>query len=98
MTLPSWTVAADDAVFAGHFPGRPIVPGVLLVDFAVRCLAIESRAVGPHWRVANAKFPSGARPGDILSCSLKTRPNGSVDFQIHSADRLVAAGAIEPLI
>jgi len=28
----SWTVRGDEAFFTGHFPGRPIVPGVLLIE------------------------------------------------------------------
>ena len=27
-----WTVAGDEAFFAGHFPGNPIVPGVLIAE------------------------------------------------------------------
>ena len=33
------TFSPDDPVFQGHFPGRPIVPGVLIVEAMAQALA-----------------------------------------------------------
>jgi 3-hydroxymyristoyl/3-hydroxydecanoyl-(acyl carrier protein) dehydratase len=58
-------VAADHPAFAGHFPGRPIVPGALLIDLAIRAI---SRATGREISVvAQAKFLSPALPGEALA-------------------------------
>ena len=40
----SVTFAANHPVFAGHFPGRPIVPGALLLDAVLHAAQQELRA------------------------------------------------------
>ena len=39
----SFVVAVDHASRAGHFPGKPVVPGVVLLD---EVMAVIGRAVG----------------------------------------------------
>jgi 3-hydroxyacyl-[acyl-carrier-protein] dehydratase len=54
------------AVFRGHFPGRPLVPGVFIIEM-VR-LAAE-RGVGRRCRisrVASAKFTGEIAPGELV--------------------------------
>ena len=43
----SVTFAANHPVFAGHFPGRPIVPGALLLD-AVLHAALQKLRASQH--------------------------------------------------
>ena len=43
-----WAVPPDHPAFAGHFPGRPIVPGVVLLDQALLFAAqMRGEAGGP---------------------------------------------------
>ena len=68
MTLieQTWRVPADHPAFAGHFPGHPIVPGVVLLDRAVQ-MAQRLRG-GPlaGWQVTQVKFLSPCGPDDEL--------------------------------
>ena len=82
-------VAADHPAFAGHFPGRPIVPGALLIDLAIRAIA---QATGRQISaVAQAKFLSPALPGEPLSVVFDAGAD-SVRFDIESLDRKLASG------
>lgn len=82
-------IATDHAAFAGHFPGRAIVPGVLLLDLAQ--LEVEA-ATGLQPRgLAFAKFLSPAGPGEALSLDYQV-DGPVVRFDIHCESRKVATG------
>ncbi len=64
----SLAIATDHPAFAGHFPGRPVLPGVVLLDLCLRSIA-SRRADGAAWSIDNAKFLSPVAPGDALVLS-----------------------------
>jgi 3-hydroxyacyl-[acyl-carrier-protein] dehydratase len=78
----SWTPAPDADFFRGHYPGNPIVPGVLIMEmvfqsaalhFAGRALAegVDLSATQPVLtRVTGGKFKRMARPGEELRAEL----------------------------
>ena len=92
----SWTVAADHPALAGHFPGRPIVPGVVLLDQAIRFAEQHLGRPIESWQIGNAKFLSPVGPGETLSFLLETRPSGAIAFSVQAAERAVASGSLTP--
>lgn len=90
----TWFVAADHPALPGHFPGRPIVPGVVLLDRAILC-ATELTGSG-CWQIGNGKFLSPVGPGETLSFVLETRASGSITFRVRSGERDVASGSLTP--
>ena len=91
-----WQVPADHPAFAGHFPGQPIVPGVVLLDRAI--LYAETMLGSPvaNWQVGNAKFLNPVRPGEVLTFVLTIKPSGAIAFIVHAAERVVASGSLTP--
>ncbi len=94
------TIAVDHPAFAGHFPGRPIVPGVLLLDAVLHAVAQARQAAGAnradepgaHCRIASAKFLSPVQPGETLTISYGSTDTGQTRFEIASSGRRVATG------
>lgn len=95
-------IAPDHPALAGHFPGTPIVPGVVLLDAAVHSVyqALSQPASGdnagtkPVCQINSVKFLSPVGPGETLTISCATTPTGSTRFDISSADRKVATGTL----
>lgn len=57
-------VPRDHPAFAGHFPGQPLLPGVVLLAEALEVLLREAPAsVGTQPRVSAVKFLAPVRPG-----------------------------------
>ena len=80
-----WTVPLDHPAFAGHFPGSPILPGVLLLDTVLQKLAEASGLSLQSLTVSSVKFLSPAKPGDQLTLTHQINTNGSIRFQITAA-------------
>ncbi len=87
-TLPL-SIAADHPAYAGHFPGRPILPGVVLLDRAQR--AVEQACGIVISGIAMAKFLSPCQPGDALVLDFEAG-DVAVRFEIRSGERRIASG------
>ena len=94
--VTTFIVAAEHPALPGHFPGAPIVPGVLLLDEALRVAASVQRPVG-YWRIGSAKFIKPVRPGETLTLEHQPLPNGSIGFSVLSAGQPVARGVLVPV-
>lgn len=88
----SFTIGAEHPALPGHFPGMPIVPGVLLLDELLR--GLEPQRAG--WRIGHAKFLKPVGPGATLSLEHEPEPDaeGALHFRVLSAGALVAVGVL----
>ena len=87
-------IAANHPAFAGHFPGTPIVPGVVLLDEALHAIGMQLGADLSACHINAAKFLSPVRPGEPVSVRYETLANGSIRFDIMSDERKVATGSV----
>jgi len=84
----------DDPAFDGHFPGRPILPGVVLLVHAMSALERATGTEARDWAIESAKFASPVAPGTRLALAHRGDPDGRVRFEIRAGERLVASGAL----
>lgn len=91
-------VPIDHPAFAGHFPGRPLLPGVLLLAEAMEAAAADPALadfIGPALRIPFAKFLAPVRPGETLSVHVASGST-SLGFAVQSGERRCASGRIAP--
>ncbi len=86
------SVAADHPAYAGHFPGRPILPGVLLLDEAIQALAGQNGLDAASGQIKAAKFLSPVSPGESLRLHFSETAAGVFRFEVLAGERVAASG------
>lgn len=70
-------VTMNEEFFQGHFPGHPIMPGVLIVEGMAQCLGvlvmdtITEKKIPYFAAIEGVKFKAPVRPGDQLIYEVK---------------------------
>lgn len=105
MPLPQWqsrdaaravatlVASPDIAAFEGHFPQGAILPGVVLVDWAMRLGREAFGLSGDLLRMETLKFQQLVRPGTELGVELGWTP-GRLDFRFTSKQGVHAGGRL----
>ena len=87
-------VRPDLAFFRGHFPGLPILPGVVQVDWAL-CLASRyfQLPLSDFCGLKALKFSAPVQPDTRLKLALHWKPDmRRLDFTYVDGDRKVSSG------
>jgi len=88
-------IAPDHPAFAGHFPGTPIVPGVVLLDLALYAIGEAAGCAPGACRIASAKFFHPVGPGVVLTLRHEAGADGSIRFEILDGARRIAGGSVQ---
>ena len=93
------TFSADEYFFAGHYPGSPIVPGVLLCEAAMQAGAVlvadALSGEGGHpvaTRMNNVRFKQMVRPGDTIEIEVDLKERLASAFFL--AAKVTLAGKV----
>lgn len=88
----TFSVPSTHPALPGHFPGQPLVPGVVMLEqvaMALRAWRDERLA-----RVAEAKFVAPLLPGELAEVSL-SEAGARARFEIRRDGELLARGMVE---
>lgn len=100
------TVSANDPWFAGHFPGTPILPGVLIVESCAQLCSVvaQSQATGDEGmlyvllKVDGFKFLKPVVPGDVMEITVTRKSHGgpmiSFDATVNVSGACRAKGSL----
>ena len=87
-------IAKDHPAYQGHFPGQPMLPGVVLLAEALAAIEESVPRPAKGWTVESAKFLIPVEPGTPLTLSHEAGAAGAVRFEILSPAGVVASGVL----
>jgi 3-hydroxymyristoyl/3-hydroxydecanoyl-(acyl carrier protein) dehydratase len=89
-------IRADHPSLPGHFPGAPLVPGVVILDEVLAALA-ELRENSQLSGIRLVKFLAPLQPEQAftISLSVKNEHAAEVNFCCRVEDRVIVEGQLE---
>lgn len=98
-------VTANEPFFQGHFPGNPLMPGVLMVEAlaqvaAVTCMGLEENKgkLGVFTGIDNCKIRRQVVPGDVLRLEIEMttlrRGIGKAEAKAYVEDQLACSALL----
>lgn len=95
------TVSVNDPWFAGHFPGTPILPGVLIAETCAQLCSLTVESTGDDenvlyvlLKIDGFKFLKPVLPGDVMTVSVTRKSAGGplislgAGLPVHGHDRV----------
>ena len=86
------TILANHPTFAGHFPGTPIVPGVVLLDEVLHAISLDTGLDETAWQISSVKFLSPLKPGESVIIEHEQLANGTIKFLVFESADLESVG------
>lgn len=96
MKAPAFAIAPGHPALAGHFPGMPVVPGVVLLDEALHAIGAAMGADLSACRIASVKFLSPVLPGQAIEVLHDSTAGAGIRFTLMHGERKVASGVVHP--
>ena len=69
-------VPADHPALPGHFPGQPIVPGVVILDLVQRAIEAQTGMTAARLKMGQVKFLQPLLPDETATLDFETKGEG----------------------
>jgi 3-hydroxyacyl-[acyl-carrier-protein] dehydratase len=91
--MECFTIHPDHPSLTGHFPGEPVIPGVVLLDHIIAIITAKS----PNKTLAGLsqiKFVAKAIIGNSLKLNWIKKNENCFSFSLHDGDTLCVKGLL----
>jgi 3-hydroxymyristoyl/3-hydroxydecanoyl-(acyl carrier protein) dehydratase len=89
------TVPEESCCFEGHFPGRPVLPGIAHLAIVARAIALCEQGDAALYGVRSVRLRSTVRPGDRLELDIRSSAeDGTARFELRRGTETVSSGTV----
>lgn len=88
------TIGKDHPALPGHFPGHPIVPGVVVLDEVIETLKFHYGQALVVTALPAVKLSSPLQPDEPLTIAIESQQSGTAAFTCRVGSRLIASGSV----
>lgn len=92
---PTLYIGADHPALPGHFPGNPLVPGVVLLSKVIALVQTKEHSGSRVKALSSVKFLAQMRPEEAVSVRFSPMRPGAIRFECWRDSTLIAAGSLE---
>lgn len=101
----NFSIPQNHPCFQGHFPGNPILPGVLLLERVMAHAQSQIKGSFDSYVLLNVKFLAPVLPGDNLNLTFSESNSNSFTFAVYVAniseglkDTLACSGQLRKMV
>jgi 3-hydroxymyristoyl/3-hydroxydecanoyl-(acyl carrier protein) dehydratase len=87
-------VSPNHPSLAGHFPGHPVVPAVVLLDCVQTALGTHLQRAATIATFPAVKFHAPVPPGEEFEVRFAESPGGRLNFEIRVAEKSCVTGTL----
>lgn len=85
----------DHPALAGHFPGNPVVPGVVLLTELMQAFERSAEWTSNDFQINSVKFTAPLRPGDPFTIVLESSSVRRLSFVVTRGHTRIASGTMQ---
>jgi 3-hydroxymyristoyl/3-hydroxydecanoyl-(acyl carrier protein) dehydratase len=87
-------ISMQHASLAGHFPGNPVVPGVVLLDAVAQALAERVGRAVTVTGMPSVKFLAPLLPEEEFSIAITLKDGGRAGFDVATDAHKILTGSV----
>ena len=90
----NFTIPSNHAALPGHFPGNPVVPGVVVLEHVIRVLEASGFPLPQLRKLKQVKFIEPLLPDQEATVTAEVG-DAALSFSVTRGGRTIAKGAFE---
>lgn len=94
MDAMQFTISSDHPCLPGHFPGRPLVPGVVVLEQVLQAIAQQTGVPVTTLRLPQVKFMAPLLPGQTAIIELEGAAPHYWRFKVLRDGQLLVRGEL----